>query len=45
MSGIKYKVAHKRADHEKWNASDNAQRKRLIRLLREMIAELEKEVA
>ena len=42
MSVIKYKVAHKRAGHEKWNASDNAQRKRLIRLLHEMIAELER---
>jgi hypothetical protein len=41
MEGLKYKVAHKRADKETWSASDRAQRKRLVRLLREMIAELE----
>jgi hypothetical protein len=43
MSGIKFKLAHKRADKDKWNISDKGQRKRLIKLFREMIAELEKE--
>lgn len=41
MAGLKYKVAHKRADKEAWNASDAAQRRRLVKLLREMITELE----
>jgi hypothetical protein len=43
MTGYKYKLAHKRADHEKWNISDKAQRKRLIKILQEMIVQLEKE--
>jgi hypothetical protein len=41
MAGLKYKVAHKRADKSSWNASDSAQRRRLVKLLREMITELE----
>ncbi len=39
MTGLKYKVAHKRADHEQWNISDDAQRKRLVAILEEMIAD------
>lgn len=41
MSGFKYKVAHKRADKGKWNISDRAQRRRLIKLLQEMVMDLE----
>jgi hypothetical protein len=41
MAGLKYKVAHRRADKETWSASDAAQRRRLVKLLRETIAELE----
>jgi hypothetical protein len=41
MSGFKYKVGHKRADSDKWSASDNAQRKRLVKFLRELIASIE----
>jgi hypothetical protein len=40
MTGLKYKLAHKRFDHEKWNISDEAQRKRLIAILEEMIVSL-----
>lgn len=40
MSGTKYKVAHKRADKDKWNISDQAQRKHLIKLLEDHIVEL-----
>jgi hypothetical protein len=43
MTGIKYKLAHKRADKEKWSASEKAQRKRLIKLLQEMIDQLKEE--
>src|SRR5207247_8895320 len=38
MTGFKYKLAHKRAEKENWNATDKAQRKRLIQILEEMIA-------
>jgi hypothetical protein len=45
MTGFKFKVAHKRFDKEKWSTSENAQRKRIIRLLQNMIAQLEAEAA
>jgi hypothetical protein len=45
MKGVKYKLNHKRADKETWSASDRAQRKKLIELLRDAIAELEREPA
>jgi hypothetical protein len=40
MTGLKYKLAHKRADKENWSASERAQRKALIKILQEMIADL-----
>ena len=43
MTGLKYKLAHKRADSDKWSASDKAQRRRLVKLLLDMIAQLEME--
>lgn len=43
MTGLKYKLAHKRADKDKWSASAKAQRKRLVKLLQELIAQLEQE--
>ena len=36
-----FKIAHKRADSEKWSAGDRAQRNRLIKFLQELIEELE----
>lgn len=42
LTGLKYKLAHKRFDKEKWNISDAAQRKRLIKLLKEITEGLEK---
>ncbi len=44
MVGRKFKVAHKRADKDKWSASDNAQHRRAVKLLREMADRLEKEM-
>src|SRR5439155_6389567 len=41
MTGVKFKLAHKRADQEKWSASTRAQRNRLIKILRDMAQELE----
>ena len=43
LSGLKYKLAHKRAGKDKWSSTAKTQRKRLIKLLQEMIAQLEKE--
>ena len=45
MAGLKYKVAHKRADKTTWSASERAQRKRLVQILRQTIAEIEKQGA
>ena len=45
LSGLKYKIAHKRAGSEKWSASPAAQRKRLIKFLREVIDDLENQGA
>jgi hypothetical protein len=42
MAGVKFKVAHKRADKTSWSASDAAQRKRVVQILREVIADLER---
>jgi len=43
LTGLKYKLAHKRADKNKWSASAKAQRKRLVKLMKELIAQLEKD--
>lgn len=43
LSGLKYKLAHRRAEKDKWNISEKAQRKRMIRILKEIITQLEKE--
>src|SRR5688572_22695540 len=41
LTGMKYKLAHKRADKATWSASDKAQRKRLIKIFQGMIDQLE----
>jgi hypothetical protein len=43
LTGLKYKLAHKRADRDKWNTTAKTQKKRLVKLLQELIAQLEKE--
>jgi hypothetical protein len=43
LTGMKFKVAHKRADSGKWSASDRAQRKRMIKFLQETIRTLEEQ--
>jgi len=43
LSGLKYKVAHKRAAKGNWSASVPTQRKTLLKFLKEMVAQLEKE--
>jgi hypothetical protein len=41
MSGYKFKLAHKRADHEHWSASANAQRIHLIKIFHQLLRELQ----
>jgi hypothetical protein len=43
LSGLKFKIAHKRAESEKWSATPQTQRKRMITFLRGVIADLERE--
>jgi len=41
LAGLKFKIAHKRTDTEKWSATEKTQRKRMIRFLQDVIADLE----
>ncbi|HEX3385326.1 MAG TPA: hypothetical protein VHS53_09070, partial [Mucilaginibacter sp.] len=43
MTGLKFKVAHKRAGNDKWSAKAPTQRKHLIQFFKDLIAQLEKE--
>lgn len=43
MTGLKLKLAHKRADTDKWSVSAKTQRKHLVAFLQELITQLEKE--
>ena len=43
MTGIKFKLAHKRAGSEKWSTGEQAQRRKLIKLHRNMLADLERQ--
>jgi hypothetical protein len=43
MTGLKFKLAHRRGDKDKWSASAKTQRKNLILFLKDMIAQLEQE--
>src|SRR5689334_15911033 len=43
MTGLKFKIAHKRAGSEKWSATPRAQRKRMIMFLRSVLGDLQKQ--
>jgi hypothetical protein len=43
LTGLKFKIAHKRADKDKWSVTDKTQRKRMIKFLQDVIKELEKD--
>src|SRR5439155_3250142 len=45
LTGLKFKLAHKRAGSEKWSATPRTQRKRMIMFLQNVIADLEKQNA
>lgn len=41
LAGLKFKVAHKRADTQKWSATPRTERKRMIKFLQDVIRDLE----
>jgi hypothetical protein len=41
MTGLKFKLSHKRAGTDKWSAGPKAQRNHLIKILKQMVADLE----
>jgi hypothetical protein len=43
ISGLKYKVAYKKPDTDKWSATPKTQRKRMIKFLQEMIDDLQQQ--
>src|SRR5690606_18272429 len=43
MTGLKFKLAHKRADKERWSRTAPTQRKHLIKFLKDFISQLEKD--
>jgi len=43
MAGLKFKLAHKRAADGRWSASPEARRKSLVKILKELIGDLERE--
>jgi len=42
MTGLKYKLAHRRPGQEKWSTTSATQRKHLVKILRELADELER---
>jgi hypothetical protein len=42
LTGLKFKIAHKRAGSEKWSATPRTQRKRMIQFLEGVISDLKK---
>lgn len=44
MIGLKYKLAHKRAERKNWSSSEKAQRKRLIEILQGLIEDVKMEM-
>lgn len=45
MSGLKFKLAHKRADSDKWSASEKAQRRKAIKVLQKLLKQLQDQEA
>ena len=43
MTGLKYKLAHRRANKDKWSITEKGQQQRLIKFLRDTADKLEKE--
>ena len=45
LTGVKFKLAHKRADKETWSASTKAQQKKVVQILRQLEDELGQQIA
>jgi hypothetical protein len=45
LTGLKFKLAHKRADKETWSSSTTARRKKAVQILRQVADELEAQMA
>ena len=45
LTGMKFKLAHRRADKNSWSASTRAQRRQLIKILEQVTKDLEREAA
>jgi hypothetical protein len=45
LRGLKFKLAHKRADKPKWSASERTQRRRAIKILSTLVEELKRQDA
>ena len=45
LTGMKFKLAHLRADKGRWSASTEAQRRNLIKILKQVTKDLEREAA
>jgi hypothetical protein len=43
LAGLKFKIAHKRAASDKWSATPRTQRKRMVKFLRDVVRDLERE--
>jgi hypothetical protein len=43
MTGVKFKLAHKRAGQDKWSATPRAQRNHLIKILRDLMEDLQRQ--
>lgn len=43
LAGLKFKIAHKRGNSNKWSVSEKGQRKRMIKFLREILEDLEQQ--
>ena len=43
LTGLKFKIAHRRADREKWSTTPKTQRKRMINFLKGVIEDLEQQ--
>jgi hypothetical protein len=44
MTGVKFKLAHKRFDKEKWSVSENTQKKHLVKILENITDQINKEI-
>jgi hypothetical protein len=44
MTGIKYKLAHRRSERENWNITETAQKRKLVQILEKLTVQLKSEI-